>query len=157
DPKEKKSNSASCSTSFTVKQPQPPVVSCTANPASVEIGQPITVTLQSSSPDSSRIEKREFATSAGTVSEGETVAGNQPGQFTTTAMLTTNAVPPGPVNVTAGVTDVHGLKASCVASANVTAPPAPVTVVSEILVDECEFKNDKKRARIDNECKAVLD
>jgi len=39
----------------------------------------------------------------------------------------------------------------------VEALPAPVTIVSESLISDCEFKNAKKLARIDNECKAVLD
>jgi hypothetical protein len=61
------------------------------------------------------------------------------------------------LNVTVNVTDVHGLSATCVATANVEALPAPVTIVSESLISDCEFKNSKKLARIDNECKAVLD
>ncbi|MBV8674404.1 MAG: hypothetical protein JOZ33_13300, partial [Acidobacteriaceae bacterium] len=38
DTKEKKNNVASCNASFTVKQPQPPVASCSASPTSVEAG-----------------------------------------------------------------------------------------------------------------------
>jgi hypothetical protein len=157
DPKEKKMNSASCSASFTVKQPRPPEVACSASPTTVHPGDPITISAQGSSPDASQIKDRNFAASAGAVTEGSTTAGSQPGQFSTTATLDTSNVPPGPVNVTIGVTDVHGLSGTCVATANVEALPAPVTVVSESLISDCEFKNQKKLARIDNECKAILD
>ncbi len=157
DPKEKKMNSASCSASFTVKQPHPPEVACSANPTTVHPGDPVTISAQGSSPDASQIKDPNFTASAGAVGQGQTTPGSQPGQFSTTATLDTSNVPPGPLNVTVGVTDVHGLSATCVATANVEALPAPVTVVSESLISDCEFKNQKKLARIDNECKAVLD
>lgn len=156
DPKEKKLNSASCSAEFTVKQPQAPQVACAASPTSVRPGEPITVTVQGSSPDQSRIGSRNFKTSAGTVKEGETTAGSQPGEFTSTATLDTTNAPPGPLSVSVGVTDEHGLSASCVASASVIAPPPP-QVVSETLISDCDFNNDRKHARVDNACKAVLD
>jgi len=157
DPKEKKLNSASCSASFTVKQPQPPVVGCSATPSTVHPGEAVTINARGSSPDVSRIQDRKFVASAGAIKAGETNAGNQPGEFTTTATLDTAGVQPGPVNVTIGVTDVHGLSGSCVATATVVALPAPETVVSETLITECNFNNEKKRARVDNECKATLD
>ena len=45
------------------------------------------------------------------------------------------------------------------ATASVVAPPPPAApeVVSETLVNSCEFKNEHRLARVDNECKAVLD
>lgn len=156
DPKEKKMNSASCSAEFTVKQPQAPQVACSASPSSVHPGDPITVRVQGSSPDLSRIETRSFKASAGTLKAGETTAGAQPGEFTSVATLDTTNAPPGPLDVTVGITDVHGLSGSCVATASVVAPP-PVEVVSETLISDCEFNNEKKHARVDNECKAVLD
>jgi hypothetical protein len=157
DPKEKKMNSASCSASFTVKQPRPPEVACSANPTTIHPGDPVTISAQGSSPDASQIKDPNFTASAGTVGQAQTTPGGQAGQFSTTASLDTSNVPPGPVNVTVGVTDVHGLSSTCVATANVEALPAPVTVVSESLISDCDFKNEKKLARIDNECKAVLD
>jgi hypothetical protein len=157
DPKEKKMNSASCSASFTVKQPHPPEVACSASPTTIHPGDPVTISAQGSSPDASQIKDPNFTASAGTVGQPQTTPGSQPGQFSTTAALDTSNIQPGPLNVTVGVTDVHGLSATCVASANVEALPAPVTIVSESLISDCEFKNEKKLARIDNECKAVLD
>ena len=44
DPKEKKNNTATCSASFTIKQPQPPVVSCSSTITTIAIGESATVT-----------------------------------------------------------------------------------------------------------------
>jgi outer membrane protein OmpA-like peptidoglycan-associated protein len=157
DPKEKKMNSASCSASFTVKQPQAPVVGCSASPSTVHPGDPVKISVQGRSPDASRMQDRKFSASAGAVKDSQTQAGGEPGQFSTVATLDTTGVQPGPINVTVGVTDVHGLSGSCVATANVEALPKPPEVISESLISDCGFKNQKKLARIDNECKATLD
>ena len=50
DEKEKKNNMASCTATFTIKQPQPPVVSCSANPTTIAIGEPATITMTASDP-----------------------------------------------------------------------------------------------------------
>src|SRR5580698_9477450 len=55
DAKEKKNHVASCNASFTVKQPRPPVASCSASPDSVQAGQTSTVTVNASSPDNSAL------------------------------------------------------------------------------------------------------
>ena len=159
DPKAKQNNSASCSASFRVKQPQNPQVGCSVSPTSVKPGEPITVTVRGSSPDGSRIEKRNFSASAGALKEGQTSVGSQPGEFTTIATLDTTNAPPGTISVNVGVTDVHGYSGSCTASAGVNAPPPPPPpeVASETLISECDFNNSKKLARVDNQCKAILD
>ena len=155
DPR-RSNSSASCSASFTVKQPQSPQVACSATPASVHPGDPITLKVEGSSPDQSRIQSRNFRTSAGTIKQGETTAGAQPGEFTSVATLDTTNAPPGPLSVNIDVTDVHGLSGSATCTASIVAPPAP-EVVSESLISDCEFNNPKKHARVDNQCKAVLD
>jgi len=158
DPKKKKNNVATCSSSFTVKQPRPPVLSCSASPATVKPGEPVTVTVSGSSPDGSAIDKRSASTSAGALKEGETQRGSAPGEFTTVATLDTSNVPPGPINVNVGVTDVHGQSANCTASAEVVAPPAPPPPPPPPMaqnVGKCQFK--PSAARVDNECKATLD
>lgn len=157
DPKAKQNNTASCNAMFTVKQPQNPQVGCSLNPSSVKPGEPIAVSVHGTSPDGSRIEKRNFSASAGALKEGETSVGTQPGEFTTVATLDTTNAPPGTISVNVGVTDVHGYSGSCTATASVVAPPPPPQVVSETLISECEFKNARKLARVDNECKAILD
>ncbi|HKF05872.1 MAG TPA: hypothetical protein VKB49_26365, partial [Candidatus Sulfotelmatobacter sp.] len=79
-----------------------------------------------------------------------------PGEFTSVATLDTTNVAPGPLSVNIDITDVHGLSGSATCTASVVAPPAP-EVVSESLISDCEFNNPKKHARVDNQCKAVLD
>ena len=158
DPKQKKNNVATCSSSFTVKQPRPPVITCSASPATVKPGEPVTVTVSGSSPDMSAIDKHSFSASAGAVKEGETQRGNQPGEFTSVATLDTTNVPPGPININVGVTDVHGQSSNCTASAEVAAPPAPPPPPPPPMaqnVGKCQFKANA--ARVDNECKATLD
>jgi len=159
DPKKKKNNTATCSASFTVKQPRPPVVACSASPATVKPGEPISVTVSGSSPELSAIDKHSFSASSGSLKEGETQHGNQPGEFTQVATLDTSNVPPGPVNVNVGVTDVHGLSSSCTATAEVVAPPAPPpppTPTAQV-VGTCDFKDKRRATRVDNQCKASLD
>lgn len=155
DPRRSNMNTASCTASFTVRQPQAPQVACTVSPSTVHPGDAVTVNVQASSPDESQLARRTFNTSAGALREGETTRGSQPGSFTTVATLDTTNVTPGPVNINVGVTDVHGLSGSCETTANVIAEP--VTVASETLISDCEFNNPRKLARVDNECKAVLD
>ena len=50
DEKEKKNNVASCSAPFTVKQPRPPQVSCSASPTTIAIGEPATTTMTATDP-----------------------------------------------------------------------------------------------------------
>jgi outer membrane protein OmpA-like peptidoglycan-associated protein len=159
DPKKKSNNMATCTASFTVKQPRPPMIACSANPTSVKPGEPIALTISGSSPDLSAIDKHSFNASSGSLKEGETQHGNQPGEFTSTATIDTTNVNPGPLNVTVGVTDAHGLSSTCVANAEVVAPPAPVAppMPTAQLVGKCDFNNGNKPTRVDNECKATLD
>jgi len=159
DPKQKTNNTATCTATYTVRQPRPPVVACSASPATVKPGEPITVTVSGSSPELSAIDKHSFSASSGALKEGETQRGTQPGEFTQVATLDTSNVTPGPINVNVGVTDVHGLSSTCTASAEVVSPPTMVAVVPQPqpaqLVGKCDFKNAK--ARVDNTCKATLD
>lgn len=157
DPKRKKNNVASCTMAFTVKQPTPPAVACAATPNEVEVGKPVTVSAQVSSPDQRKIASRKFSASSGSLSGGEAATGEGVGAYTTTATLDTTNAQPGPVNVTLAVTDSRGLTGSCVATVEVKPLPKPPEVVSETLAGECQFKNARRTSRVDNECKAALD
>ncbi len=95
DPKYKKDNSATCSASFTVKVPMnPPVVSCTTSPSTVQAGNPFTVPRRLAA----RITRRSAASpthaSAGRISG----SGN-------TATDDTTGLPSGSVTVTVTATD----------------------------------------------------
>lgn len=158
DPKQKQNNVAGCSLAFTVKQPQPPVVSCSASPSSIVAGAstPVTINVQGSTPDGRPIQSRKFSATAGSVQEGQTSAGSSPGEWASIATLDTSNVQPGKLDVNVGVTDSRGLSSSCLASVDVQPPPAP-PVVAETQTGQCDFTNGKKPARVDNACKAALD
>jgi outer membrane protein OmpA-like peptidoglycan-associated protein/opacity protein-like surface antigen len=118
----RKNGSASCSARFTVKQPRPPVISCSANPASVQTGGSSTITSTASSPDGRRL-IYSYTASAGDISGTGA-----------TATLNTTGAQPGRITVTCNVNDdrVPPLTASSTAMVEVQAPPPPPTPAPEI-------------------------
>ena len=145
DPKENKNNTATCAANFTIKQPQPPAVSCSANPATIAIGEPATVTMTASDPQGWPL-TYSWSNSGGTLS----------GSGTSATVTATNADAGNTITVTGTATDARAnLSASCTASVNVPAV-AKCTVIEDW--GECTFeKNPKKPWRVDNDCKDTLD
>jgi outer membrane protein OmpA-like peptidoglycan-associated protein len=109
---------ASCSARLTVKAPRPPMISCSANPATVQPGGTSTISSNASSPDSRGL-TYSYTTSAGNIS------GN-----TSTATLDTRDAQPGTITVTCNVSDDRNppLTASSTTTVNVQPPPPPPTV-----------------------------
>jgi len=118
----RKQGFASCSARFTVKEPRPPVISCSANPERVRTGGTSTITSTASSPDGRRL------IYSYTASSGE-ISGNGD-----TATLNTGNSPPGRITVTCNVSDdrVQPLTASSTTMVNVEAPPPPPAPAPEI-------------------------
>jgi outer membrane protein OmpA-like peptidoglycan-associated protein len=118
---------ASCSASFMVKAPHPPVISCAPDPASVPMGGTSTIISTASSPDG-RALTYSYTTSAGNIT------GN-----TSTASLDTRDAQPGTITVTCNVGDDRNpsLLASSSTTVNLQAsqpPPAPdVTLIEKRL------------------------
>ena len=110
-----KNGVASCSAKFIVRQPRPPVISCSSNPASVQTGGTSTITSIARSPDGRRLSYN-YASSAGDIS------GNN-----ATATLNTRDAQPGAITVTCNVSDDRNppLTASSTTIVNVEAPPPP--------------------------------
>jgi outer membrane protein OmpA-like peptidoglycan-associated protein len=110
-----KNGLASCSAGFTVKQPHPPAISCTADPASVQLGGQSTISSTASSPDGRRL-IYSYAASAGDI------AGNG-----SSAVLNTSGAQPGPIQITCNVGDdrIPPLTASSTITVTVQAPPPP--------------------------------
>lgn len=146
DPKEKKNNTASCNSSFTVNTPHPPTASCSASPDTVKAGDSSTVTVNASSPDNFPL-----------TYAWATTAGHLNGNGTTATLDTTGATEGSTITATATVTDSRGLTASCSANVNVQAPPPVATPPQVSEVGECNFTDARRPARVDNTCKAVLD
>jgi outer membrane protein OmpA-like peptidoglycan-associated protein len=111
----RKNGSASCSARFTVKQPRPPVISCSADPASIQIGASSTIHSSASSPDGRRLIYSYSASSGDIAGSGDTAAlntqGAQPGRITVTCNANDDRVPP--------------LTASSTTMVEVQAPPPP--------------------------------
>jgi len=146
DPKMKKGGEATCTANFTVKEPpkNPPTMSCSANPTSVQAGTSATVTCNCTSPDSVPVTVSNWTASAGSIS-GQ---GN-------TATLNTTGASAGPITVTATCTDSRNLTNSATTQVTVETPPPPPPQASKL--SQCDFPNEKKPWRVDNTCKAILD
>ncbi|HTV10168.1 MAG TPA: hypothetical protein VMD97_14080 [Candidatus Aquilonibacter sp.] len=136
---------ADCSATVTVTQFQPPTVSCSANPSTVNPGDPSTITADGVSPQNRPL-TYSYSATAGSIN------GN-----TSTATLTTTGVAPGTITVTCNVVDDKGQTASANTSVTVNAPP-PVVVPQAKSLCSINFDRDKRRpTRVDNEAKACLD
>ncbi len=136
---------ADCTVPFTINPPQPPTISCSANPSSVNPGDSSTITAMANSPQNRPL-TYSYSSTSGSISG-----------TTSTATLTTVGTAPGTITVTCNVADDKGQTASATTSVNVMAPSAP-PVISTSQLCSITFNNDKKRpARVDNEAKACLD
>ena len=147
DPKAKNNNEASCSANYTVKPlppKNPPTISCSASPSTVQAGGTSTITCNASSPDGVAVTVSNWTSSAGTISGTDN-----------TATLNTTGAAPGAITVNATATDTRGLTAQGTTQVTVENPPPPPPQASKL--SQCDFPNEKKPWRVDNTCKAVLD
>jgi outer membrane protein OmpA-like peptidoglycan-associated protein len=117
---------ASCSARFTVKEAQPPTISCSSDPASVAMGGSSTITSTASSPDGRGL-TYSYTTSAGNVT------GN-----TSTATLNTAGAQPGQIVVTCNVADDRTLPliASASTMVDLQAPPPPPPVPDVAIIEK---------------------
>ncbi|MGP8226205.1 MAG: Ig-like domain-containing protein [Terracidiphilus sp.] len=145
----KPGQTAEASASFTVKQFEPPTISCSVSPTVIKPGESATVTAVGVSPQNRPL-TYSYKASAGTI----TGTGN-------TATYSSAGAPTGPVTITCTVTDDKGQSASATISAanglTITAPyVAPIPHTQTLC--SISFANDKERpTRVNNEAKACLD
>ncbi|MGH9520911.1 MAG: OmpA family protein [Terriglobales bacterium] len=144
DPKAKKGVPATCNASFTIQEPpkHPPTIQCSANPTTVQSGQPVTISCTGQSPDNRPLTYN-HTTSGGRLTP------NGPN-----ATVDTAGLPAGQVTVNSTVTDDRNMSANTSSSFNVEVPP-PAPQASKL--NEIQFKDKKRPARVDNEAKAILD
>ncbi len=136
--------SADCTAPYAVRALEPPTVSCMANPATVNSGDPSTITATGVSPQGLSL-TYSYSASASLVSGSGT-----------TATLTTGGAAAGVITVTCNVVDAKGQTASGTTAVTVVVPQAPMPAVSELC--SVSFARDARRpARVDNEGKACLD
>jgi hypothetical protein len=143
----KPGQSADCTAQFTVMAFQPPTVTCSANPSSVNPGDSSTLTASAVSPQNRPL-TYSYSSTAGTVSG-----------TTSTATLSTTGASPGPITVTCNAVDDKGNTGSGTTSVNVIAPPPPPPPAPQASnLCSVNFERDKARPeRVDNEGKACLD
>ncbi len=122
DPKKTKGGEASCTSNFTVKPLNPPQISCSASPATVEIGTPSTITCTCTSPDNVPVAVGSWTSTAGAVSG----SGNS-------ATLSTAGASAGTASVSATCTDSRGLATSAASSVAINNPPPPPPPVNKEL------------------------
>jgi len=136
---------ADCSAQYTVKQYEPPTISCSASPSTVAPGDSSTITATGVSPQNRPL-TYSYSASAGSVSGS-----------TSTATLSTAGAAPGTITVTCNVVDDKGQTASSTTTVTVNAPPPPPAPTTSALCS-VNFERDKRRpTRVDNEGKACLD
>ena len=147
DAKIKNNGEASCSANYTIKPlppKNPPTMSCSASPSTVQAGASVTVSCSCTSPDGVPVSVANWTATGGTVSGSGS-----------TATLATDGTAPGPITVTATCTDSRGLTGQASTQATVENPPPPPPKAAKL--SQCDFPNEKKPWRVDNTCKAILD
>ena len=133
-----------CTASYTIKAFEPPTISCSAAPSSVNPGDSSTITASAMSPQNRPL-TYSYSSTAGSISG-----------TSSTATLTTAGAAPGTITVTCNVVDDKGQTASTTTTVSVAAPvvvaPKPSNLCS------INFDRDTRRpARVNNEAKACLD
>jgi outer membrane protein OmpA-like peptidoglycan-associated protein len=136
---------ADCTGNFTVKDYEPPTLTCSANPTTIKPGDSSTITAAGVSPQNRPL-TYSYTASAGSISGTGT-----------TATLTTTGAPAGSITITCNVADDKGHTATANTSVNIEAPPAPVVPKTQTLCTITFGRDTKRPARVDNEAKACLD
>ncbi len=136
---------ADCAADFTIKAFEPPTLSCSANPSTVNPGDSSTITASGTSPQNRPL-TYSYSASAGSISGSSS-----------TATLTTAGAGPGTINVTCNVVDDKGQTATAQTSVTVVAAPAPAAPASQALCSISFDRDTKRPTRVDNEGKACLD
>jgi hypothetical protein len=143
----KPGQTAECSTGFTVKEFEPPTISCLSAPSTIKPGERSTITATGVSPQNRQL-TYSYSATAGTV-EGTG----------STAVFSSIGAPTGPVGITCKVADDKGHTASVNTSVSILAPPPPPPPPPHTqALCSVSFDRDPKRpTRVDNEAKACLD
>jgi len=141
----KPGQTADATASFTVKEFEPPTISCSASPTTIKPGDSSNITATGASPQNRPL-TYSYSAAAGTISG----SGNS-------ATFSSTGAPTGPVDITCKVADDKGHNASADTSVTIVAPPPPPVPHAQALCS-MSFDTDKTRPnRVNNEAKACLD
>jgi len=136
---------ATCTAGLTVKAFEPPTISCSANPRTIQPGATSSIESNGVSPQNRPL------TYSYTVTAG-TISGSGP-----TAEYSSAGAPTGVVEITCNVSDDKGHTASSSTNLTIAAPYVPPQPHAQTLCS-ISFSNHKRRpTRVDNEAKACLD
>jgi len=136
---------ATCSAVFTVKAFEPPTISCSANPTTLNPGDKSTITASGVSPQNRPLTYSYTA-----------AAGNVQGT-SSTATFDSAGAPTGPVAITCNVSDDKGQTATANTSVTIAAPYVAPIPHSQALCSITFNMKNQPPARVDNEAKACLD
>ena len=138
DPKTR--SQAKCMATFVVKEPpkNPPAVSCSANPSTLQTGTPSTISCTCTSPDNAQVTVGAWTTSSGSISGSGS-----------NAALDTTGTSNGPITVTATCSDTRGLNTQAAAQVMVQNPPPPspefIKLEARLSLHSIYFATDKPR------------
>ncbi len=138
--------SADCSTQFTVKEYEPPTISCKADPATIKPGDSSTVTSDASSPQNRPL-KITYTAAAGQIN----------GNGNTATFTAVEGTPIDTISITCSVSDDKGHSASANTSVTVVKPYVPPAPTTSNLCAITFGKKTQPIARVDNEAKGCLD
>jgi len=141
----KPGQTADATASYTVKDFEPPTISCTASPTTIKPGDTAAITATGVSPQNRPL-TYSYSAASGSVSGTGTNA-----TFNSTGAAT------GSVEITCNVADDKTHTATANTSVSIVAPPPPPQPHAQALCS-LSFDNDKARPnRVNNEAKACLD
>jgi hypothetical protein len=130
---------------FTVKEFEPPTISCSVSPTTIKPGDSATITATATSPQNRPLTYTYTASSGNVTGTGAS------------ASYSSTGAPTGQVSITCNVADDKGHTASANSSLTILEPPKPPQPHTQALCS-INFETDKKRpTRVDNEAKACLD
>ncbi|WP_420238620.1 hypothetical protein ACOBR2_03170 [Telmatobacter bradus] len=140
----KPGQSATATTTFTVKPFEPPTISCSTAPSTIKPGDTATITAVAVSPQNRPLTYSYSATAGSIAGSG------------TTATYTSAGAPTGVAGITCTVADDKGHSTSANTDVTIVAPvvPSPKT---QALCSISFTKDAKRPTRVDNEAKACLD
>lgn len=141
----KPGQSAQCSASFTVKDFEPPTVSCSAEPSVIRPGDSSTVTCTGLSPQNRPLTYNYSATAGAINGNGAT------------AVFSSAGAPTGKVGITCNVADDKNHTASGDTSVTIEAPALPPPPQVQELCSVSFARDARRPTRVDNEAKACLD
>ena len=141
----KPGQTADATANFTVKEFEPPTISCSASPTTIKPGDSATITATGVSPQNRQLTYSYSAASGSVNGSG------------TSATFNSTGAPTGSVEITCNVADDKSHTASANTSVTIVAPPPPPQPHAQALCS-ISFETDHARpTRVDNEAKACLD